>query len=181
MKKVLVLMLVFGMASVASATLQISVNGEYEPYETEIFLTPSQTAIIDIWTDADILPDVGEGYWSMGVPIVDGSLTNGVGLGQGTDTTIYPGAGGYGYVPEGSDGPWGGVGCVTASSYPAGTKLYDEIIFHCEREGEATITLYWDPWGTQTPIDSVTIHQVPEPMTIALLGLGSLVLLRRRK
>jgi len=30
-------------------------------------------------------------------------------------------------------------------------------------------------------LDSLTIHQIPEPMTIALLGLGSLFLLRRRK
>jgi len=32
-----------------------------------------------------------------------------------------------------------------------------------------------------TPLDTLIIHQVPEPMTIALLGLGGLLVLRRRK
>ena len=32
-----------------------------------------------------------------------------------------------------------------------------------------------------TVLDTITITQIPEPMTIALLGLGSLFLLRRRK
>jgi hypothetical protein len=30
-------------------------------------------------------------------------------------------------------------------------------------------------------LDTVTIHQTPEPMTIGLLGLGGLALLRRRR
>ena len=179
MKKLLVLLLVFGMASVAGATLQISVGGNPEPADSQIYLEPSETLIIDIWTDTDITPGVGEGYWGIGVLPADGTLSGGVGLGQGTDTTIYADAG---YVsPEA--GPWGGIATATvgAGGYAAGFVLYDDIVFHCVREGETVINLYWDIFVEPMLVDSVTIHQVPEPMTVALLGLGGLFLLRRRK
>ena len=39
----------------------------------------------------------------------------------------------------------------------------------------------WDAANLTQPVDSLTITQVPEPMTIVLLGLGGLALLRRRK
>jgi hypothetical protein len=35
--------------------------------------------------------------------------------------------------------------------------------------------------GVGTLLDTLTIHQVPEPTTLALLGLGGLLALRRRK
>jgi hypothetical protein len=176
MKKLLVLLLVLGMASAANATLQISVNGDKEPVSSEIWLEPSQELTLDIWTDAIIEQGVGEGYWALSTGEL-GSISGGVPLGNGTDTTIYAGASSY--VP--GEGVWGGVGAVNQSSYAAGTVLYDQIIFHCAGEGDAVVTLYWDIFGTDEVIDSVTIHQIPEPMTVALLGLGGLFLLRRRK
>ena len=42
------------------------------------------------------------------------------------------------------------------------------------------IELYTTDFGTSELVDAVVIHQIPEPATIALLGLGGL-LLRRRK
>jgi len=36
------------------------------------------------------------------------------------------------------------------------------------------------PWPLPL-LDSLTIHQIPEPITLALLGLGGLMLLRRRR
>ena len=39
----------------------------------------------------------------------------------------------------------------------------------------------WDAADFSSPADVLTITQVPEPMTIALLGLGGLFMLRRRK
>ena len=39
----------------------------------------------------------------------------------------------------------------------------------------------WDAADFSAPVDVLQIEQIPEPMTVALLGLGGLFLLRRRK
>jgi hypothetical protein len=66
----------------------------------------------------------------------------------------------------------------------------DHILFHCDGIGDVTITIRdyvkagagsQDAGGNITDFGApVVIDQVPEPMTVALLGLGGL-LLRRRK
>jgi hypothetical protein len=76
MKKVLVLLLVFGLASVANATLQISVNGVQNPADSDITLEPSQEVILDIWTDAD-LPFFGGGPWALVVDTTEGAISGG--------------------------------------------------------------------------------------------------------
>ena len=54
-------------------------------------------------------------------------------------------------------------------------------MFRCIAEGDAVIKLYSTPAGAVLTLqDTVTIHQIPEPMTVALLGLGGLALLRKR-
>ena len=39
----------------------------------------------------------------------------------------------------------------------------------------------WDAADLSAPVDTLTIYQIPEPMTLALLSLGGLLALRRRK
>ena len=72
----------------------------------------------------------------------------------------------------------------------------DHIGVHCDDVGLVTISLasggafgtpsYWDEAGDGLTLDAdaatagMTIHQTPEPMTIALLGLGGLFLRRRK-
>jgi hypothetical protein len=68
-------------------------------------------------------------------------------------------------------------------------KLVDYILFECLGEGDILIQL--TDAGTnniigigdipQEMMGSIIIHQVPEPTTIFLLGLGSLFMLRRRR
>jgi hypothetical protein len=80
-----------------------------------------------------------------------------------------------------------------AGGYP---PMVDHLLVHCD-EDDPPNDIIIDIWanfamgGTiysdgATPYDGswgppIVVHNVPEPMTIALLGLGSLVLLRRRK
>lgn len=194
MKKVLFLLLVFGLASVANAALQISVNGEPEPVNSEIILAPSDTLILDIWTDADIAPFVGH-TWAIVCDTMEGTISGGVAIDLGADVinqingrtedaaTVIP--------PPGEEGIWGSVFNLsgTGASIAQGTVIVDEILFHCELGGtpqdplDIVIGLYEVVEGQQMvePMDTVIIHQIPEPMTVALLGFGGLLLLRRRK
>ena len=182
MKKIVTLVLVLSMVSVASAGLQISVNGVQNPGVIEIM--PSDTLTLDIWTDEEIGLFGGVPAWALvcstdlGVIIggIDQLPTNpGVFVGGLTqdNATVIP--------PAGDEGIWGGAMAVTAP-IAAMTTLIDQIDFHCEGIGDVVITLYptIENVGVGAALDSVIIHQIPEPATMALLGLGGL-LLRRKK
>jgi hypothetical protein len=187
MKKFLILMLVLGLTSLASANLvglQISVNGMMVEDPPVINLQPSQTATLDIFTDIGI-PAMSSRDMVLIVDTGCGLITGGVALKPNASAglVVYTAQENAYYVPEGQDG-----GLFSMASYgdaiPGMTKLFDYITFHCESlNGPTVITLAeLDEEGSYTGAiyDTVTINQIPEPATIALLGLGGL-LLRRRK
>jgi hypothetical protein len=193
MKKLLVLLLVLGMASAASAALQISVNGDPEPVDSQIYLFPSDTIELDVYSDIDLVPG-GEGenmYWVLTVDTALGSISGGrVAVADPHTDWYFDGpyddavGNGIQGLPAGQNGVLGYVATLGAT-IPAQT-LFDQIIFHCEWDSGPTVITLWaaDPSTAtvdQEPWDTVTIHQIPEPMTVALLGLGGLFLLRRRK
>ena len=176
MRKFVVLMLVLGMASLASATLQISIDGmpTPDPVDSEITIEPSQHLCLDIYTDAAI-PGYASVYAAIAVLPNEGTISGGVPV-HGAAGDLY---GDAGYVAP-LVGPWGGISNTAAVEIPAMTTLYDMIDFHCEGPDDAVIVLYeTTDFVTWTPVDQVTIHQ-PEPMTMALLGLGGLFLRRRK-
>jgi hypothetical protein len=80
------------------------------------------------------------------------------------------------------------VGDVTFASTnvpvdPLSGVLLDALVFHCDALGDVTISLVtMDGEGAAiaTLWDTVVIHQIPEPMTLGLLGLGGLFLRRRK-
>jgi hypothetical protein len=183
-------MLVFGVASIANAgVLQISVDGDPNPINSEIELKPGETVVLDILTVGDI--GVFESHnWALVVDSAFGSISGGVAL-------VQPGVNQMGGIAPDPDsdvlpdeplaGVWGIMSNTTFSPIADGTVFVDQIEFKCVGEGDAVIQLYEMVSGVPFPsqggtlMDEVIIHQIPEPMTIALLGFGGLLALRRRK
>lgn len=186
MKKLIVLMLVLGMTSYANAIiLQISVDGNPDPVDSQIFLAPSETIMLDIHSPSGHTCAADDVYFALVVDPAYGSIVGGAGMlppapslsmmnGQSIQTD-WPG-----FVQLPADGPWGQV--VSSPGETAAPGVYfDEFIFHCEKEGDAVVELWSSPDGAEMTLqDTLIIHQIPEPMTIALLGLGGLFLRRRK-
>jgi hypothetical protein len=187
MRKLVILMLVFGIASAANAALHISVGGNTNPKSSDIWLTVSQEITIDVWSDAimkagddlagyAIVSNTQLGAMTAGAITTKYAPLSGFVLYQDAVSSGFPG------LAAGDNGPWGTM--LFTGEVPqvdAGDVIIDGIILHCKGPGDVTIKLYSTDWGTAQLLDSVIIHQVPEPMTVALLGLGGLFLLRRRK
>ena len=191
MKKFLALVLILGMAQVASAGFLISVDGVVDPPDTSIELLPSEYAMIDIHTDGT---ESQQAVWLVcegpGVFQSAGVLNPAVGWAAVATSTLYTTGDGSGIVEWFAMDPPDGMGYTNTSSVvnpefflaaagllPAG-MLIDEIAFHCEGPGEVLLTLLNENFEL---MDTQLIHQIPEPMTMALLGLGGLALIRRRK
>lgn len=192
MKKLTVLIMVLGLATVVNAgLLQISVGGDQEPVDSEIWLNPSDDLSLDIWTLGAINPFESHD-WALVVDTTYGGISGGV-------ATILPGGsfnqvGGLapdvpnGVLPDPSlAGIWGNMANLEFTPIPDGTILVDQITFHCEGPGDAIIQLYEIASGVPFPsqggvlVDQVVIHQTPEPATMVLLGAGSLLLRRKKR
>jgi hypothetical protein len=168
MKKLLVLMLFLSLAALANATMVITVNG-VDWADSKLTITPSTTVIVGISDDGQ----TGPKSLALGV----GALSAGPGSLDASKVVL----------------PFGGTAVMSDNALTAealgiqtpfialeiggyvGTVATD-MFFHCDGEGDAILYLV-DNDGEV--IDSQVIHQIPEPMTLALLGLGGLLLRRR--
>jgi hypothetical protein len=186
MKKLLVLMMVLGMASMASAALQLSINGDKQATDATIDMVPSGELILDVWTDAQISAGVGEWPgWALMCNTAQATISGGVSMftAEAGLVIIDDIVTNYGMpAPVGHNGV-GGMILITGSipNVPALATIFDLINLPCEGPGDVVVTLY----GTNDYVeliyqDSVVIHQIPEPITMALLGLGGLFLRRRK-
>ena len=186
MKKLLVLLLVLGLTTAASATLQISVNGEPAPPDSEITLDKSEILELDIYTDAFIPQYVENHTWALVVGPA-GAIAGGVNVSPNPADTVGPYAL-YLYpvpVPPGTDGIAGATLAQTPAGIPAGTVLVNEIEFHYMDSLLPDVVVYLVEtvdWVSYDIVDQVVIHTyVPEPMTLSLFGVGGFALLRRRR
>ncbi len=200
MKKLLVLLVMLGLCNVALATLAIQPVASGTT-DTEIWVQPSDIFYIDlVWINDE--PGYGPPgelsaadieVWIVGpASIVDVDTL--------TFNPDYMGAAG---VFNGTYAIAGGIG-LSVTSWSAGADpgevIIDHIGIHCDDLGDVTIwtsvsgavqgmsIVDWayplDPGAGGPGVDptyTMIVHQIPEPMTIALLGLGGLFLLRRRK
>ena len=173
MKKLLMMALVLGMATVASAGFQIIAPVEMDP---------SDTVMIQVVSDT---PEIGGFAGGLGIVI-------GSGPGSWTGVSAAPGmpdppaannfADYYGNIQETIDPglpAWDlwYMDLTSVSVDPFDPQIWFEAEFHCDGPGDVEIILTdFD----LVPIGSVIIHQTPEPASLALLGLGGLFLRRRK-
>ena len=187
MRKLVLLMLVLGIASVASAGLALSVNGG--PAPAEITLEPSDTIVLDVHAT----PGFGLGDFQISLSNAQGSLDASQVVFSEAYTTMYIPA--YGPITSAWGLAWANVGhlqdgpqhfSLGGGNLPPAATLYDELImdglvFHCEEPTDVIITLEeYMGAGQFSLLQTIIVHQIPEPITMGLLGLGGLFLRRRK-
>ncbi len=165
MRKLLVLFLVLGLTSAANALFITVDDQEGESFEVDL-----TTTITVVSEDAS--------SW-LGYIIVEEG-----GAGSLENTVILDAAGDLGAAAAYTELGWGTGYEISASMGPAGNPAIaagSQFSFdYVGAVGDtATISLFVDPEYT-TPVASVNVTVVPEPMTVLLLSLGALFLRRRR-
>jgi hypothetical protein len=165
MKKLLVLMLVLGMSSVASATITVVAP-------TQLDYTVSETGIIsvssDSTADAGIYLDI---YY-----VSDASYS----LANPTLTSIAPSLSTVNWYKAGYDNDELEILFASAPDEVVTTGEWFTLEITCLAGIDVLVEVY-DSAAPYPLLQTMTIEQIPEPMTIALLGLGGLFMLRRRK
>jgi hypothetical protein len=186
MKKLLTLMVLLAFASAAHAdldgwSLQVSTDGVnyVEPVDSEIILYPSDY----LWIGAHngIQGQAGDTRQKiLYLAFADDPMGEWTGNWQTYIPPLVPNPTGNTYY-----GIYAGLDIWElnmSNGVPTdfnGQGVLDAKEFHC-LGGENDIEIVLLDTDTVTVMDSFIIHQLPEPATIALLGLGGL-LLRRRK
>lgn len=182
MKKFLVLLLVLGLATAAQAGFTYTVNGDPQP--AEITIHPSDIINIGLVLDA--------GSTTTGLTLdykllENRAIINTASIQWGATFDFGPSAAVI--TPQ-----WVQVSAAQMFS-PAKSGLLaimSGLQIHCEALGDVLLQIIvsgaTDMNGQQlapvgTVVHSLLIHQtpIPEPMTLMLLGLGSLFLARRKK
>jgi len=179
MKKLLALVLVLGLTSLASADLLLTVNGQ-PVTQGQITIAPSQTIELDLELTA------GENVQMWDVTYMLSNAQAEFVTGSMTYPTVFEFPGGF-TVP-----PTAQMVEISAANFTGGpaagpAMLMQGLILHCLEATPVDLTLYVSDYtvvdGQEVEIGTVlgTLHitQIPEPVTIALLGLGSLFLRKR--
>ena len=200
MKKLLIMFLVLGLASLASAANTAVTIEVRESDGTTLFdgrdLMPSDYLTIVVIGNA-LNPESGNiglltadanGTISARGPQIDapGAVTDnwmGSVVGSTYVSEVFDSdSGNLSFTIDWTYLTWTGYNWSAndQSGNPSATGDWFIYDFHCEGEGDVDIVYYQTGMGMTTMELVQTITQVPEPMTIALLGLGGLFLRRRK-
>ena len=161
MKKILVLMLVLGIASMASAALTFSVNA------VEVLV--GETVDVGIESDVDAFAWTGYVGYAPGHAELTGMVATAA---AGPDATITNDP--YGYA---------GYYKIEALDYTPPSDILAGVQFTGTITGvtEGTYNVYlMSPWSAVGLQDTLVVTVIPEPMTIGLLAVGGMFLRRRK-
>lgn len=172
MKKLLVLMLVLGTASVANAAIVISADGNTS--QDEIFLGLGDTVVIGINSDdtenymayLDFYYTSEESYRLSNPRFVTGMV------GPTLSMIVGPYDGGYD-----NDELEIIVAAIPGENNTPGVQFEIDLQYLFPVEVFVELHDYIEPYPL---LDTLTIY-VPEPLTLSLLVLGGMLVLRRRK
>jgi hypothetical protein len=158
------------MASAADAAIVgLSVDGVNVSDGTEDI--PQNTVI-----ELSIVSDTDDHPWLMEISVLKADATLIL-----LDDVIRPAAGSLAsYIPF-PDGTWWIYEISTAGA-PGTIKAGQQWVFDLSTSLSigSVFTVYLGEYG-KPPVSTIDFTVVPEPVTIALLGLGGLLVLRRRK
>ena len=189
MRKLLILTLVLGMASLANATLTLvwSTDGgaNYSDVGAAVDLGYGNTAWIGIHSDVQGTTGA-PGQWVAFIDTVGVAGAADLDGGWTGSSAVYTPPGitaavtiPYGYTAGGDF--WGATNADGVPTNFAGIGTTFGYEFLCNgniADGIVTIDLHDTNFGNV--VDTLTINQIPEPITMALLGLGGLFLRRRK-
>jgi hypothetical protein len=175
MRKLLSTCLVLAVSTAASASIV-----SLDPLPPDTLLLPSDEIVITVSTDTvlfglDAILDVS------GPATIVAAMSPADCAGYGWDP-------GFPVDPLGVPGKSVEIG---GGSFPgnAGNPV-GYWLLHCDDYGDVVVTLGAGSahggsldWNYEVPdfVGQLTIHQIPEPMTVTILALGGLAFLRRRK
>ena len=165
MKKLIVAMLVVGLASVASAGLALDVFVDGAPYADNV----SAGSVVTLNFKDTVGGALMGGFGAVNIGIDQGTFTS---------VTAHPGTLGNGFTGAADGAGFAVTGDMTYMFTPAPA---DNVVLSIVFEATGTpIEVAVAGGYNAADISGLSTTLVPEPMTLGLLGLGGLFLRRRK-
>jgi hypothetical protein len=181
MKKLLILLLVLGMTSAANAlVVNLSTDGSTAA-PAAITVGPGDVLNMSVISDTAGIGGIYWTYLEMGLPSAGAVsvVAFTANAGNAASVTDYSSGALTDWELSAADTTPGAAGIVAGQQFTFTLTIDAAAATDGSDDFDIWTTV---PLDNSFPVDDLlTVNIVPEPMTIALLGLGGLFLLRRRK